>query len=150
MQWFGGQCCHFSYENIHYESRSFLCAHNKYMCIFIDILVWHVFSFIINTMILIPDYYCFYNKYTFKLFLIFALFYNRMKSSYLESVMFCIFLTLAASLFILLWFLFLLFSWLTCIHVFFGKEMYMLIVLSSHISGLFFIIPLWEFKYRWL
>lgn len=42
----------------------------------------------------------------------------------------------------LLWFLFLLFSWLTCIYIFFRKEMCMLIVLSSHISGLFFIIPL--------
>lgn len=121
-----------------------------YTCIFIDILVLNVFSFIINTMILIPDYYCFYNKYTFKSFLMFALFYNHMKNSYLDSVIFCIFSMLAASLFILLWFLFLLFSWLTCIYIFFRKEMCMLIVLSSHTSGLFFIIPLWEFKYRWL
>ena len=77
-----------------------------YTCVFINILVLNVFSFIINTMILIPDYYCFYNKYTFKLFLMFALCYNHMKSSYLDSVIFCMFSMLAASLFILLWFFF--------------------------------------------
>lgn len=122
-------------------TQSFLCAHYIYMYIYWYFSVKWFFSFIINTVILIPDYYCFHNKYTFKLFFIYALFYNHMKSSYLDSVMFCVLLMCAASLFILLWFLFLFFSWLTCIYIFFRKEMYMMIVLSSHILDCSLLSP---------
>lgn len=84
--------------------------------------------------------YCLYNKYTLKSYF-WYLFYNHLESNYLDSILFCVFLMLTASLSIRLWFLFLLFHGLLAFVFSLGRKCRWWSFGAPTSLGLFFIIP---------